>query len=121
MDDYPTEDEIRKKLRPRLILMAWFCIFVLIIGFSADLSGVVKNAFPLTGAITLALALSSFFWLEKNDFLTGHPAEFFDSAGHVVPRKVAAPFNMWLSLVGTLTWGLGDIPVSLIRCGAMTC
>ena len=118
---YPTDSEIRDLLRPRMIKIAKLCTAILMAGIALDLSGIVTRSFPRSGSITLAIVLFYYFYLEKNEFLTGHKGELFDSAQHYIARKIAAPFIMWLSFIGTLVWGLGDIPVCLIRSGEMAC
>ncbi|MFO7920905.1 MAG: hypothetical protein R6U99_08865 [Nioella sp.] len=119
--EYPTEHEIRKTLKPYSIGLWFGSVALLASGACLGWAGLVPEAFSRAGALTVLLALAVFFYLEKREFLTGNPAEFFDSAGHIVPKGIIGPHVTLTTIIGSLTAIFGDLIIPLLKCGEMKC
>lgn len=118
---YPTEETIRQTLRPYLIAI-WTVTLVLAAGgLWLDVTGTMPNAFPRAGGVILIAVVYLYFYLENREFLTGNQGNYFDSDNHFLPKKVLGTSYFFVSLIGSLASIFGDLPVSLFKCGMLTC
>jgi hypothetical protein len=99
---YPEENEIRRKLRPFKVLIWLFSMATLCLGAYLQLCSGIDDAFEKSGSLLLAVTLVIYFLLDRFDYLTGHPAENFDSAGHILPKKVMAFTEVSVATIGAL-------------------
>ena len=105
---YPSTQEIRKKLLPVKIGLWLFSALVLLGGFVLEHTFEVSNAFGKSGGLLVAVAVFTYFWLDRKDFLTGRPGSFLGSSGHAEPKKYMALTEAWLVVAGTLVATFGD-------------
>jgi hypothetical protein len=110
--EYPTEEMIAVRLAPWIAALWLGTLVLLLVGFLGQ-RGVIQlpfdDAFRRSGSLVLGLVLFFFFVLEGREFFTGTPAETFDAAGHVVPRKVVGPHVAMITLIATIVAGFGDL------------
>ena len=118
---YPTEQEIRRMLKPYAIGLWFGSVVLLASGACLDWAGLVPEAMSRAGALTVLLALAVFFYLEKLEFLTGNPANFIDSSGHAAPKGTIGPHVTVTTIIGSLAAIFGDLIIPLLKCGAMKC
>ncbi|MEI4231826.1 hypothetical protein [Roseovarius sp. D22-M7] len=118
---YPTDKELKKSLKPYVVGLWLGSIFLLSLGAWLSWNEMVPTAFARAGALSVLLGLAVFFYLEKREFFTGMHAGAWDASNHVVPKGVIGPHVTWTTILGSCTAILGDLVISLVKCGAMKC
>ena len=100
--EYPSEDEIKRRLRP----VKWG---LWLAGASIVAAGVllerfqgVDGAVEKSGGVLIAMAIVAYFLLERFDYRTGNSADLFDSSNHAVPRRYMQATEAILVVLGTV-------------------
>ncbi|KFE33791.1 hypothetical protein [Thioclava atlantica] len=115
----PSEAEQRVLLRLPKIALSLTCTAVLIVGFLLSYLSAVQSAFEKSGSFVIGVVLVFYFVLEKMEFRTGVPSNFFTAAGHVYARsEMALTITLW-TVVGTLVSAFGSWLVTFLTKGGI--
>ena len=110
--EYPSEDVMSRKLRLIKVFMWLSSLLILAAGAVLQRCAGVVDAFEKSGSLLVAFSVVVYFLLDRFEYLTGQPAELFDSGGHVIPKKIMALTEVSVASLGALVALFGNWALS---------
>jgi hypothetical protein len=108
LTEYPSDTAIFRRLRPVKYGIWVLALLTLLAGFWLDTCNGIEKAFAKSGGVVIAIAIISYFLLDRYDYLTGNRAELFDSSNHAVPKRYLSFTEATVTAVGTFVATFGD-------------